>query len=132
MKHNHTHDPHAEKMGKGKVGIVGESHIWDGPLSQIGRLHGEGSSSGIYGMKLKLDGVYIPSFNKSFLHLSYFFIFSFSILTNTYFFVVFVGRGKRIITFNQGGFKAQDVEPVCFVKTLLKHQFGRWASSMLF
>ena len=57
MKHNHTYDPHAEKMGKGKVGIVGESHIWDGPLSQIGRLHGEGSSSGIYGMKLKLDGV---------------------------------------------------------------------------
>ena len=40
-----------------KVGIVGESHIWDGPLSQIGRLHGEGSSSGIYGMKLKVDGV---------------------------------------------------------------------------
>ena len=28
------HDPHAERMGKGKVGIVGESHIWDGPLSQ--------------------------------------------------------------------------------------------------
>ena len=38
MKHNHTIDPHAEKMGKGKVGIVGESHIWDGPLSQVGRL----------------------------------------------------------------------------------------------
>jgi len=36
MKHNHTLDPHAEKMGKGKVGIVGESHIWDGPLSQVG------------------------------------------------------------------------------------------------
>ena len=31
------HDPHAERMGKGKVGIVGESHIWDGPLSQKGR-----------------------------------------------------------------------------------------------
>ena len=56
-KHNHTHDPHAEKMGKGKVGIVGESHIWDGPLSQVGRLHGEGSSSGITGMKLKLGAV---------------------------------------------------------------------------
>jgi len=56
-KHNHTHDPHAERMGKGKVGIVGESHIWDGPLSQVGRLHGEGSSSGIMGMKLKLGGV---------------------------------------------------------------------------
>tara|TARA_R100001480_G_scaffold72576_1_gene83563 strand:- start:431 stop:658 length:228 start_codon:yes stop_codon:yes gene_type:complete len=51
------HDPHAEKMGKGKVGIVGESHIWDGPLSQAGRLHGEGSSSGITGMHLKLDAV---------------------------------------------------------------------------
>ena len=56
-KHNHTYDPHAEKMGKGKVGIVGESHIWDGPLSQVGRLHGSGSSAGITGMKLKLDGV---------------------------------------------------------------------------
>ncbi len=51
------HDPHAEKMGKGKVGIVGESHIWDGPLSQQGRLHGTGSSSGITGMHLKLDAV---------------------------------------------------------------------------
>ena len=40
-----------------KVGIVGETHIWDGPLSQVGRLHGEGSSSGIYGMKLKTAGV---------------------------------------------------------------------------
>ena len=47
------HDPHAERMGKGKVGIVGESHIWDGPLSQRGRLHGVGSSSGITGMHLK-------------------------------------------------------------------------------
>ena len=51
------HDPHAERMGKGKVGIVGESHIWDGPLSQRGRLHGMGSSSGITGMHLKTDGV---------------------------------------------------------------------------
>ena len=51
------HDPHAELMGKGKVGIVGESHIWDGPLSQKGRLHGMGSSSGITGMHLKTDGV---------------------------------------------------------------------------
>ena len=51
------HDPHAEKMGKGKVGIVGEAHIWDGPLSQKGRLHGMGSSSGITGMHLKTDGV---------------------------------------------------------------------------
>ena len=38
-------------------GVVGENTIWDGPLSQVGRLHGEGSSSGIYGMKLKVDGV---------------------------------------------------------------------------
>ena len=52
------HDPHAERMGKGKVGIVGESHIWDGPLSQKGRLHGMGSSSGITGMHLKTDGVH--------------------------------------------------------------------------
>jgi len=52
MKHNHTLDPHAEKMGKGKVGIVGESHIWDGPLDQEGRPHGSGSSSGITGMQI--------------------------------------------------------------------------------
>ena len=35
-----------------KVGIVGESHIWDGPLNQQGRLHGVGSSSGISGMQV--------------------------------------------------------------------------------
>ena len=51
------HDPHAERMGKGKVGIVGESHIWDGPLNQEGRPHGKGSSSGAYGMKLKQAAV---------------------------------------------------------------------------
>ena len=51
-------DPgHTRDSKRGKIGIVGETHIWDGPLSQKGRLHGEGSSSGIYGMKLKLDGV---------------------------------------------------------------------------
>ena len=38
-------------------GQVGENAVWDGPLSQVGRLHGEGSSSGIYGMKLKNAGV---------------------------------------------------------------------------
>ena len=58
---NHKHykiDPgHTRDMGGKRGGIVGESAIWDGPLSQVGRLHGEGSSSGIYGMKLKLDGV---------------------------------------------------------------------------
>jgi hypothetical protein len=35
-----------------KVGIVGESHIWDGPLNQKGRLHQVGSSSGIKGMSV--------------------------------------------------------------------------------
>jgi hypothetical protein len=38
-------------------GVVGENTIWDGPLSQVGRPHGSGSSSGITGMELKLDGV---------------------------------------------------------------------------
>ena len=35
-------------------GDVGQNTIWDGPLSQQGRPHGKGSSSGITGMKLKL------------------------------------------------------------------------------
>ncbi len=35
-------------------GNVGQNVIWDGPLSQEGRNHGKGSSSGITGMKLKL------------------------------------------------------------------------------
>ena len=35
-----------------KVGIVGESHIWDGPLNQQGRMHQVGSSSGITGMEV--------------------------------------------------------------------------------
>tara|TARA_R110000796_G_scaffold57413_1_gene132467 strand:- start:1051 stop:1251 length:201 start_codon:yes stop_codon:yes gene_type:complete len=35
-------------------GVVGENTIWDGPLSQLGRPHGKGSSSGSKGMKLKL------------------------------------------------------------------------------
>ena len=53
------HDPHAERMGKGKVGIVGESHIWDGPLDQRGRLHAPGASNGIYGKQvLKAPCVY--------------------------------------------------------------------------
>jgi len=47
---------HASKS-KDSVGIVGESQIWDGPLDQQGRLHGKGSSSGSYGMKLKLASV---------------------------------------------------------------------------
>ena len=53
----HKVDPgHRKEMGK-KVGIVGESHIWDGPLNQEGRPHGKGSSSGAYGMKLKQAAV---------------------------------------------------------------------------
>ena len=39
---------------KGKNGTIGENTLWDGPLSQEGRLHGKGSSSGKNGMKLKL------------------------------------------------------------------------------
>ena len=35
-------------------GVVGQNTLWDGPLSQEGRPHGKGSSSGITGMKLKL------------------------------------------------------------------------------
>ena len=35
-----------------KVSIVGESHIWDGPLNQDDRKHGVGSSSGITGMQV--------------------------------------------------------------------------------
>jgi len=35
-----------------KISIVGESHIWDGPLNQDGRAHGVGSSSGITGMQV--------------------------------------------------------------------------------
>jgi hypothetical protein len=51
-------DPtHTKEMGGKRGGIVGETHIWDGPLSQAGRLHGEGWSAGIYGMKLKTDFV---------------------------------------------------------------------------
>tara|TARA_R110000764_G_scaffold76953_1_gene154427 strand:- start:95 stop:316 length:222 start_codon:yes stop_codon:yes gene_type:complete len=47
-------DPaHTKAMGGRSAGIVGDSAIWDGPLSQQGRLHGEGASNGIYGMKLK-------------------------------------------------------------------------------
>ena len=42
-----------QKASKGqKIGVVGESHIWDGPLNQGGRLHGDGSSSGITGMQV--------------------------------------------------------------------------------
>jgi hypothetical protein len=46
---------HASKHNS--VGIVGEGHIWDGPLGQEDRIHGQGSSNGSKGMKLKLGGV---------------------------------------------------------------------------
>ena len=51
---NHKkYDPAMEKLKPGtKVGIVGESHIWDGPLDQVGRPHGPGLSSGIYGKEV--------------------------------------------------------------------------------
>tara|TARA_R110000744_G_scaffold152275_2_gene266257 strand:- start:210 stop:428 length:219 start_codon:yes stop_codon:yes gene_type:complete len=50
---NTKYDPSMEKLKQGtKVGVVGESHIWDGPLDQTGRPHGMGSSSGITGMEL--------------------------------------------------------------------------------
>ena len=48
----HTHASKGDK-----IGIVGESHIWDGPLDQKGRLHDVGSSNGSKGMKLKLADV---------------------------------------------------------------------------
>jgi len=42
------------KASSSAGGVVGENTIWDGPLSQLGRPHGKGSSSGAKGMKLKL------------------------------------------------------------------------------
>ena len=51
--HSNKYDPSLEKLKPGsKVGVVGESHIWDGPLDQGGRPHGKGSSSGIKGMEI--------------------------------------------------------------------------------
>ena len=60
--HSNKYDPAMEKLKPGtKVGVVGESHIWDGPLDQKGRLHGVGSSSGITGMQiLKAPTPYNP------------------------------------------------------------------------
>ena len=51
---NHAkYDPAMEKLKPGtKVGVVGESHVWDGPLDQSGRPHGVGSSSGAKGMEI--------------------------------------------------------------------------------
>ena len=51
--HNNKYDPSMEELKPGKkVGVVGESHIWDGPLDQSGRPHGVGSSSGITVMQI--------------------------------------------------------------------------------
>ena len=58
---NHKkYDPAMERLKPGsKGGIVGESHIWDGPLDQRGRLHAPGASNGIYGKQvLKAPCVY--------------------------------------------------------------------------
>ena len=51
---NHKkYDPAMERLKPGsKVGIVGESHIWDGPLDQKGSLHSPGASNGIYGKQV--------------------------------------------------------------------------------
>lgn len=47
------YDPAMERLKPGtKVGVVGESHIWDGPLNQEGRVHGSGASNGITGMQV--------------------------------------------------------------------------------
>ena len=43
---------HTHASKNDKVGIVGESHIWDGPLNQEGRVHGQGASNGITGMQI--------------------------------------------------------------------------------
>ena len=43
---------HTHASKNNSVGIVGESHVWDGPLDQKGRAHGMGSSSGITGMEV--------------------------------------------------------------------------------
>ena len=56
------YDPAMEKLKPGtKVGIVGESHIWDGPLDQTGRLHSPCSSSGITGKQVLKEKVMYES-----------------------------------------------------------------------
>ena len=50
---------HTHASKNNSVGIVGESQIWDGPLDQDGRPHGQGSSSGRTGMEiLKAPSMY--------------------------------------------------------------------------
>ena len=64
--HHGKYDPSMEKLKPGtKVGIVGESHVWDGPLDQEGRAHGVGSSSGITGMEILKAPVKGPTPYKS-------------------------------------------------------------------
>ena len=46
---------HTHASKNDKIGIVGESHIWDGPLDQVGRPHGKGDSAGITGMQVLKD-----------------------------------------------------------------------------
>jgi len=48
-------DHNIEKLIRKPVleGQVGESHVWDGPLSTEGFPMGNGSSSGITGMQVK-------------------------------------------------------------------------------
>ena len=48
----HQDKAYNKASANGKDSIVGESHIWDGPLNQDGRAHGIGSSSGIMGMQV--------------------------------------------------------------------------------
>ena len=43
---------HTHASKNDKIGIVGESHIWDGPLDQEGRPHGKGASNGATGMQI--------------------------------------------------------------------------------
>jgi hypothetical protein len=48
----HEDKAYNKASNNNKVSIVGESHIWDGPLNQDDRKHGVGSSSGITGMQV--------------------------------------------------------------------------------
>ncbi len=47
----YTKKTNPSSLGKSS-GQIGDSALWDGPLSQIGRPHGKGSSSGINGMQI--------------------------------------------------------------------------------
>ena len=47
----YTKKTNPSSLGKSS-GQIGDSALWDGPLSQSGRPHGKGSSSGIRGMEV--------------------------------------------------------------------------------